>query len=81
MYLEPELASQLALTGMSRLFSPVVNTNTGAHSTVDSGFADDLARNNPNYQKVPANPVGFQHPAQMLPMRAGIEEIGDYRLV
>jgi hypothetical protein len=33
----------------------VVNTNTGAHSTVDSGFADDLARNNPNYQKVPAN--------------------------
>jgi hypothetical protein len=33
----------------------VVNTNTGAHSTVDSGFADDLARDNPNYQKVPAN--------------------------
>jgi hypothetical protein len=33
----------------------VVNTNTGAHSTVDSGFADDLAHNNPNYQKVPAN--------------------------
>jgi hypothetical protein len=33
----------------------VVNTNTGAHSTVDSGFADDLAHDNPNYQKVPAN--------------------------
>jgi hypothetical protein len=33
----------------------VVNTNTGAHSTVDSGFADDLSHDNPNYQKVPAN--------------------------
>jgi hypothetical protein len=33
----------------------VVNTNTGAHSTVDSGFAGDLTRDNPNYQQVPAN--------------------------
>jgi hypothetical protein len=33
----------------------VVNTNTGAHSTVDSGFADDLTSANSNYQKVPAS--------------------------
>jgi hypothetical protein len=32
----------------------VVNTTTGAHSTIDSGFADDLVQANSNYQKVPA---------------------------
>ncbi len=32
----------------------VVDTRNGEHSTLDSGFADILARDNPNYQKVPA---------------------------
>ncbi|HEY1656262.1 MAG TPA: hypothetical protein VGF86_14245 [Candidatus Tumulicola sp.] len=32
----------------------VVDTATGAHSTVDSGFASTLVRDNPNYQQVPA---------------------------
>lgn len=32
----------------------VVNATTGLHSTVDSGFADTLVHDNPNYQKVPA---------------------------
>jgi hypothetical protein len=32
----------------------VVNTTTGAHSTVGSNFADTLVQGNPNYQKVPA---------------------------
>lgn len=32
----------------------VVNTATGVHSTVDSGFAGTLVRDNPNYQQVPA---------------------------
>jgi hypothetical protein len=32
----------------------VVNTVTGAHSTVDSDFAGTLVRDNPNYQQVPA---------------------------
>jgi hypothetical protein len=30
----------------------VVNATTGVHDTVDSGFADALVRDNPNYQKV-----------------------------
>jgi hypothetical protein len=32
----------------------VVDTRNGDHSTVDSGFADTLVHDNPNYQKVPA---------------------------
>lgn len=32
----------------------VVNTATGAHSTVDSNFAAALVQQNPNYQQVPA---------------------------
>ncbi len=32
----------------------VVDTATGVHSTVDSGFASTLVRDNPNYQQVPA---------------------------
>jgi len=31
----------------------VVDTRTGEHATVGSGFADTLARENPNFQKVP----------------------------
>ncbi|HZO93647.1 MAG TPA: hypothetical protein VFB22_07735 [Candidatus Baltobacteraceae bacterium] len=31
----------------------VVDSRTGAHSTIGSGFADTLVQNNPNYQKVP----------------------------
>jgi hypothetical protein len=33
----------------------VVNTTNGVHSTVDTGFADYLTHDNPNYQAVPAN--------------------------
>jgi hypothetical protein len=33
----------------------VVNQQTGAHSTIDSNFADVLVQGNSNYQKVPAN--------------------------
>jgi hypothetical protein len=33
----------------------VVNQRTGAHSTIDSNFADVLVQGNSNYQKVPAN--------------------------
>jgi hypothetical protein len=33
----------------------VVDTTTGVHSTVDSGFADALVQGDPNYQKVPAS--------------------------
>ncbi|HEY1429222.1 MAG TPA: hypothetical protein VGF18_06585 [Candidatus Tumulicola sp.] len=32
----------------------VVNTTTGEHSTISSGFADTLVQANSNYQKVPA---------------------------
>jgi hypothetical protein len=32
----------------------VVDTRNGEHDTLDSGFADTLVRDNPNYQKVPA---------------------------
>jgi hypothetical protein len=32
----------------------VVDTRTGEHGTVGSGFADTLVHDNPNYQKVPA---------------------------
>jgi hypothetical protein len=32
----------------------VVDTRTGEHDTLDSGFADTLVRDNPNYEKVPA---------------------------
>lgn len=32
----------------------VVDTRTGEHNTIDSGFADDLVHYNGNYQKVPA---------------------------
>jgi hypothetical protein len=32
----------------------VVDTRNGEHDTLDTGFADTLVRDNPNYQKVPA---------------------------
>jgi hypothetical protein len=46
--------SAVAMENYSLDRAVVVNRSTGVHSTIDSDFADDLVRSNPNYQKVPA---------------------------